>query len=246
MDFKLRLVDVQERIALAAARSGRLVDEITLVAVTKTWPGELILAAQQYSLHNIGENRIEELAQKRENIKQHADADKIIWHQIGSLQSRKTNLAADNADVFHALDRIKVANRLSKRLVENKRATVKPLPVFLEVNISGESSKAGISCSNWQTDGYERDELLNLAIEIVKLPGLTPMGLMTMAPWQVAEPRIRQVFQQTRLISEWLQNQMPDANWSNLSMGMTDDFEMAIEEGSTHIRVGRAIFGERN
>jgi hypothetical protein len=214
--------------------------------VTKTWPSTVIEAAYNAGIRNLGENRIEELAEKKEQVSEKLMYSDIVWHQIGALQSRKTNLAADHADVFHALDRLKIANRLSRRLVENGRAETKPLPVFLEINVSGESSKAGIDSSNWQSDHDQRDMILNTASEIAQLPGLIPQGLMTMAPWNVNESVIRKVFEQTRLLSEWLQKQLPGSNWSMLSMGMTDDFEIAIKEGATHVRIGRAIFGERN
>lgn len=246
MNIEAGLAEVQERIAAAAARAGRSEDEITLVVVTKTWPSSVIEAAYNAGIRNLGENRIEELAEKKEQVSEKLMNSDIVWHQIGALQSRKTNLAADHADVFHALDRLKIANRLSRRLVENGQADTKPLPVFLEINVSGESSKAGIDCSNWQSDQGQKDMILNSASEIAQLPGLLPQGLMTMAPWQVPELVLHKVFQQTRLISEWIQKQLPGSNWSMLSMGMTDDFEIAIKEGATHVRIGRAILGERN
>ena len=122
---------------------------------------------------------------------------------------------------------------------------LKPLPVFLEVNISGESSKSGINCHNWEKDESQKKSLLTIASSVADLPGLQPQGLMTMAPWQVDERIIRQVFRRTRLLSEWLQATLPQSKWSELSMGMTDDYERAIEEGATHVRIGRAIFGSR-
>jgi hypothetical protein len=152
---------------------------------------------------------------------------------------------ADYADVFHALDRLKVANRLSRRLVEANLEQTKSLPVFLEVNVSGEASKAGIDCRNWEEDGSQRETLEQIAMAVAELPGLAPLGLMTMAPWQVSDDVIRKVFQRTRNLGEWLQETLPQAKWSNLSMGMTDDFEIAVEEGATHVRVGRALFGSR-
>jgi pyridoxal phosphate enzyme (YggS family) len=165
----------------------------------------------------------------------------IIWHLIGALQSRKTALAADNADVFHALDRLKVANRLSSRLEE----VSKELPVFLEVNISGEISKAGFSCWQWEDDEEQRVNAKNAAESVLRLSGLRPLGLMTMAPWLAKEDKLREIFRRTRHLSEFLQETLPAGDWSALSMGMTDDFELAIEEGATHVRIGRAILGPR-
>jgi PLP dependent protein len=246
MSIENRLDEIRARIALAAGKSGRKPEEITLVAVTKTLPVEVVLSGYQAGIHHFGENRAEELAQKTAEVAELLRVNSIIWHQIGSLQSRKSNLVADHADVFHALDRSKIARRLSNRLIENGRAKNRPLPVFLEVKVSGEESKAGFDCTNWQNDSSKREQLLTLAQEIEGLSGLAPQGLMTMAPWKVDEKIIRDVFQQTRRLSEWLQSATAQSEWSKLSMGMTDDFEIAIEEGATHVRIGRAIFGERS
>ena len=237
---------VAERVALAARRVGRNPEEITIVSVTKTWPVEVLLAAYEAGIRDFGENRAEELADKKAEIETRLGQDSgITWHQIGDLQSRKTALTADFADVFHALDRLKIANRLSNRLVENGRTETNPLPIFLEVNVSGEGSKAGFDCSTWEDDVDQRERLKNAAVAVTGLAGLKPIGLMTMAPWSAPEDVIRQVFRRTRKLAEWLETAVPQANWTALSMGMTDDFEIAIEEGATHVRVGRAIFGAR-
>ena len=238
---------VSERVAQAARRAGREPDDITLVAVTKTWPIEVLMSAYEIGIRDFGENRAEELANKVVEMEQRLGPRAgISWHQIGNLQSRKTNLVADHADLFHALDRLKIANRLSNRLVENGRVPDRPLPVFLEVNVSGEVSKAGFDCREWEDNVNQRENLRKAAVAITGLPGLQPVGLMTMAPWGIAPDLIRQVFRRTKKLSEWLQTAVPQANWHSLSMGMTDDFEIAIEEGATHVRVGRAIFGSRS
>ena len=246
MNIEASYAGVQDRIAAAARRSGRRPDEITLVAVTKTWPAEVVVAAYKAGLRNFGENRPEELAQKLPDIVDKLGTESgIIWHAIGSLQSRKSNLVADQADLFHALDRLKIAQRLSRRLQENGRAEINPLRVFLEVNVSGESVKAGIDCSHWETDSGQREALCNIAEAVMELPGILPLGLMTMAPWQVDPRVIRDVFRRTCLLSKWLTEEASVGDWRALSMGMTDDYELAIEEGATHVRVGRAIFGSR-
>ena len=238
---------VQERIVSAAQGAGRRPEEVTLVAVTKTWPAEVVVTAYRAGMRHIGENRAEELAGKKIEVESVLGPESgIVWHAIGALQSRKTNMVADYADIFHALDRLKIANRLSRQLVENGRDEDNPLPVFLEINISGESSKAGINCSRWEDDASQREALQSITSAVANLPGLKPVGLMTMAPWKVEEHVIRDVFQRTRCLNEWLQNRIPQANLTKLSMGMTDDFEIAIAEGATHVRVGRAIFGARN
>ncbi|MGD8584894.1 MAG: YggS family pyridoxal phosphate-dependent enzyme [Chloroflexota bacterium] len=247
MDIEERYQVVLDRVATAADRACRPATDITLVAVTKTWPAETVVAAHRAGMRHFGENRAAELTEKRPAVEAVLGPDSgIAWHAIGALQSRKTNMIADAADVFHALDRAKIANRLSRRLVENGRAESDPLPVFIEVNLSGEASKSGLECSEWESAVGQRQSLRQLAALVQELPGLVPQGLMTMAPWQVEDEVIRRVFRGTRQLAQWLQDAEPDGRWLGLSMGMTDDFEIAIEEGATHIRVGRAIFGPRN
>ena len=234
---------VLDNIAQTAKGAGRQPDEVTLVAVTKTWPVAVLLAAYEAGMRHFGENRPEELAEKRPLLESELGIDSgIIWHFIGTLQSRKTNLIADNADLFHALDRVKIANRLSKQLEENGRS----LPVLLEVNVSGEGSKAGFSAGAWETDATQQAELRTAVQTINNLAGLQLGGLMTMAPWDAPEDEIRQVFRRTRELASWLETAVPDTNLAQLSMGMTDDYQIAIEEGATHVRVGRALFGSRH
>jgi pyridoxal phosphate enzyme (YggS family) len=237
-----RYVAVQERIAQAAQRAGREADNITLVAVTKTWPAEVVVAAYEAGMRHLGENRAEELAAKRPLVTAalHSPGD-LSWHLIGTLQSRKTQLAAGHADLFHALDRLKVARRLSHHCQEIGRT----LPVFLEVNLSGEESKSGYACFNWEEDATQRENMRTNLLEMLRLPALDLVGVMTMAPWDATPEFIRSVFRRTRQLAEWLRVAVPECNLPYLSMGMTDDFEIAIEEGATHVRVGRALFGER-
>ncbi len=246
MNISARYESLSQRLKDAAQRSGRRPEDITLVAVTKTWPAEVVVAGYQAGLRHFGENRVEELAEKRLEVEALLGGDVgIVWHAIGALQSRKTTVAADSADVFHALDRLKIARRLSNRLVEVGRADTHPLPFFLEVNVSGEESKAGLLTDNWEVNTQQRDRLLELAIAAAGLPGLKAQGVMTMAPFDADEKTLRRVFSRTRELANWLQAQHPGETWTELSMGMTDDFEIAIEEGATYVRVGRALFGQR-
>lgn len=245
-DLKQRYTAVQTRINHAAEKAGRDPAAITLVAVTKTWPAATVLAAYEAGMRHFGENRAEELAQKRTAVTEQLGPDSgIIWHLIGTLQSRKTALAAAHADTFLALDRLKIANRLSNQL-GTLPAPSTPLPVFLEVNVSGEGSKSGWQMSGWEQDATQRGVLRNAAQAVTGLPHLRLAGLMTMAPWDAADEEIRTVFQRTRLLAEWLAGDLAWERPLALSMGMTDDFELAIAEGATHIRVGRAIFGSRH
>ena len=234
---------VQTRIAAAAARAGRVADEVTLVAVTKTWPAQLVIEAYDAGLSHFGENRPEELAAKRPLVED-ALGPHVgnTWHLIGTLQSRKTDLAAAHADVFHALDRAKIARRLAADLA----AVGRTLPTFVEVNLSGEASKSGLLLTNWEEDATQRAALRTMVSGLLAAPQLPPLGLMTMAPWDAPAEEIRAVFRRCRLLAEWLAAELPELPPLALSMGMTDDFEIAIEEGATHVRVGRALFGERD
>lgn len=237
-----RCENVRERLARAAEGAGRDPQEITLVAVTKSWPADVVVAAYEAGLRHFGENRAGELEEKRPLVEERLGADSgITWHLIGPLQSRKTTMAADNADFFHALDRIKIARRLSTRLQETGRT----LPVLLEVNVSGEESKHGFQATRWEDDEEQQRALRETAQNVAGRPGLTVRGLMTMAPWEAEAQVVRRVFGRTQALAAWLQDAVPQADWSVLSMGMTDDFEIAIEQGATHVRIGRAIFGPR-
>ncbi len=235
---------VLERMTLAAHRAGRSVEDVTLIAVTKTWPVDVIVEAYEVGMRHFGENRAEELAEKRPYFTQQLGADNgITWHFIGTLQSRKTRLIAEHADTFHALDRLKIANRLSQQCGELNRV----LPFFLEVNLSGEMSKSGLDASDWENSATQQAKLRSIVQQVSNLPNISLVGLMTMAPWNVETAVIRSVFRRTKALSEWMQNEIPEIKQPlQLSMGMTDDFEIAIEEGATHIRVGRALFGERH
>ena len=239
-EIKDRHAEVLARIAAAAGRAGRDPAEITLVAVTKTWPAELVITAHAAGMRQFGENRPEELAEKRPAVEAALGPEAgITWHLIGTLQSRKSRLAADHADVFHALEREKVARRLATDLGENGRV----LPAFVEVNLSGEATKSGLNVSRWEEDATQRTAVRNMIADASPL--LPVIGLMTMAPWDAEPEVIQAVFRRCRQLAEWLSVEMPGAPRLALSMGMTDDFEIAIEEGATHIRVGRALFGER-
>ena len=240
-----RVADVQARIAAAAERAARDPGAVTLVAVTKSFPAEAVLAAYDAGLRHFGENRVGELAEKRAEVEAALGMESgIVWHLIGPLQSRKTTPAADHADYFHALDRRKIARRLGSRLEENERR----LPTLLEVNVSGEESKHGFDATRWETDAQQQQALEEVARYCATLPGLDVRGLMTMAPWGAPEEEVRRVFARTRDLAAWLAEAtagVPGLSWHALSMGMTDDFELAVEAGATHVRVGRALFGER-
>lgn len=241
--YSSRYQAVQDRIHAAAAAANRSPDDITLVAVTKTWPVSVLLAAYEAGMRHFGENRAEELAEKRPLVEAELGPNSgIVWHFIGTLQSRKTKLIAEYADVFHALDRLKIANRLQTQVAENGRT----LPVFVEVNVSGEASKSGIDCTAWETNATQRAALRKVIDAVVQAKPLHWQGLMTMAPWDAPPAEITQVFTRTRRLADWLVDEMAWERPLQLSMGMTDDYELAIAAGATHVRIGRALFGERH
>ena len=216
-ELKDRLEAVEQRITRAVSQSGRKREEITLVAVTKVFPATVILEAYELGLRDFGENYVQEFQGKFETVKALAEAR---FHLIGHLQSNKAKLACDMFHVVETVDTSKLARRLD--------ATGKHLEVFLEVKLSEEQSKEGAS-------PHELPELIDA---VKQCPNLTLSGLMTMPPWSDDPEPSRPYFH--RLYELANQNGL-----AKLSMGMSHDFEAAIQEGATHIRVGTALFGKR-
>ena len=243
IDLQSNLNTVLERMAAAAGRSGRDVNQVTLVAVTKTRSAETVLQALQAGVQHLGENRIEELEPKRRSVSEQLPpgAPSPTWHMVGHVQGRKAGRAVAAADLIHSLDSLRLARRLERCAAEAGRT----VPVLLEVNISSEGSKYGWPADRWQTDAEQWGALIELVAATVALPHLRLQGLMTMAPWVSDADLIRSVFRSARRLTERLAAEFPSVGWQHLSMGMTDDFEIAIEEGATLVRVGRAIFGPR-
>jgi len=226
------------RIEQAAQRSGRTGDEIRLIAVSKQKPLADIINAYEAGVRHFGENRSEELEKKAQALSHLSD---LKWHFIGHLQSRQSKTVAQYAHYFHALDRLKIAQSLSAKLVEQQRT----LPVFIQVNVSGEESKSGFACQNWQQDTSQLEALIEVIKAVHQLPQLDLLGLMTMAPFDANEQSLRSIFKKIAALSRCLHDRLPEINASQLSMGMSGDFEIAIEEGATHVRIGSAIFGAR-
>ncbi len=227
-DAKLRenLPRVLERIAAAQERSGHT-RPVTLVAVTKTHPAEAVRAALAAGLRAIGENRVQELAQKVEEVGRSA----AEWHLIGHLQRNKVKKALPLFDLIESVDSWRLAQELS---AEAERAQ-REVECLVEVNISGEESKSGFS----------PDELLDGAAAVAQLPRLHVRGLMTIGPLTDDRAAIRAAFARMRGLFEACARDVPgfDARW--LSMGMSGDFEVAVEEGSNLVRLGTVLFGER-
>jgi len=217
---------VREAVGRAADRAGRNPDEVTIVAVTKAHPPEAIRAALALGHRDLGENRVEELQTKVALL----GRDVANWHMIGHVQSRKAKQVVDSADILHSLDTLKLARRLSGFATE--RGT--RLPVLVQINMSAEEAKSG----------FDPEEAVESIHELLDLPGIELRGLMTMAPFVAEEHRLRSVFQGLRRIQEEA-SRLSGFEGRELSMGMTNDFELAVEEGSTMVRIGTALFGER-
>jgi pyridoxal phosphate enzyme (YggS family) len=241
MAIGANLARVQERIAAAARRAGRRPEEVTLVAVTKTHPAHVVTAAYQAGLRDLGENRVEEASGKIPRVREQvAASDRIRWHMIGHLQRRKARLAVALFDLIHSVDSLRLAQRIDRMAAESDKV----MPVLLEVNVSGEASKYGFEQSP-AAGPEERAAFLADVAQILALPHLRLCGLMTMAPIVADPEEARPVFVALRRLRDDLRQRFPEADWRELSMGMTDDFEVAVEEGATLVRIGRAIFGER-
>jgi len=226
-----RVASVRGRIAAAAARAGRDPASVTLVAVTKTVPAETVAAAYRLGLRVFGENRVQEAQAKRAIL----DLPGARWELIGHLQTNKVAAALTLFERIQSVDSLRLAHALDARAAAAGRAAV---PVLLEVNVAGEATKGG----------FAPDELAAAGREVAALPHLRPEGLMTVAPIATDPEEVRPVFSRLRALRDWLRDEVPlgsDGGWRELSMGMTDDFEVAIEEGATLVRVGRALFGER-
>ncbi|MGQ9548215.1 MAG: YggS family pyridoxal phosphate-dependent enzyme [Roseiflexus sp.] len=238
-----RLTVVRQRIAIAARRVGRDPETVRLVGVTKNQPIEVIRAALDAGLNEIGENRVQEAEAKIAALT--ADRQRPIWHLIGHVQTNKARKAALLFDMIHSVDSLRLAQQLERSVAGLRQDAEWRLPVLLQVNVSGEATKFGFDLYGWeeQCDAYER--FCADVAQILALPHLDVRGLMTIAPWGSDPEAARPVFRSTRRLRDALAQRFPGATWSELSMGMTDDFEVAIEEGATIIRVGRAIFGER-
>jgi PLP dependent protein len=233
------LARVRETVAAACARAGRGTEAVTLVAVSKTHPPEMVLAAMAAGQRHFGENRVEEADTKIPAVNAQADSPPV-WHIIGHIQSRKAKLIPPLFQVAHSVDSVKLAQRLSTFSVEQGIV----LDVLLEMNVSGEEAKEGFPAVNWHRDSQVKDTLWQETAQIVALPGLNVRGLMTMAPFYDNPEQTRPIFaalaQLRQALSADLKTPLPE-----LSMGMTNDYPVAIEEGATLVRIGRAIFGER-
>ncbi|MFD2682907.1 YggS family pyridoxal phosphate-dependent enzyme [Bacillus seohaeanensis] len=218
-----KLKSVKENVRIACERSGRNVDEVNIVAVTKYVSNERAQEALEAGLVHLGENRDVGLLEKRDNISQEA-----VWHFIGTLQSRKVKNIIHKVSYIHSLDRLSVASEI------NKRAD-KPVSCFVQVNVSGEESKHGLT----------PQEVKAFLEDLTKFEKVKVVGLMTMAPHSDDEEMLRSCFRKLKTLQQEIQEMaLHNAPCTELSMGMSNDYMIAIEEGSTFIRIGTALVGE--
>lgn len=217
---------VKDAMACAAERVGRRGDEVVIVAVTKAHPLEAVEAALAAGLRELGENRVKELEARVAALGRGA----ATWHMIGHLQRNKVARAVELFDLLHSLDSLRLAERLSRE------ATARGLrvPVLVQVNTSGEETKGGFPAA----------EALDAIGRMAELPGIAMRGVMTMAPLTEDERVLRATFRRAREIFE-AASRVPGFEARHLSMGMTNDYVIAVEEGSTMVRLGTALFGER-
>lgn len=236
MTIKQNLEIVQNKIRMAAIRSGRREDEIKLVVVTKAQPANRINEAIEAGISIFGENYPEE------SLKKFPDIDflgkNIEWHMIGHLQSRKIPIICEYFHYMHSIDSLKIAKKLNDALGQ----TGKTLNCLLEVNISGETSKFGFPAWNEAMI----DNLVNDINELCQMNNLRIQGLMTLPPFSNKAENSRMYFRRLSQLNKYLQKTHSQVVWSELSMGTSMDYEIAIEEGATFLRIGQAIFGPRD
>ncbi|HZT71860.1 MAG TPA: YggS family pyridoxal phosphate-dependent enzyme [Terriglobia bacterium] len=228
MSIAENIARVRERVHRACERAGRPPESVRLVAVTKTVPPEAIRLAYAAGVRDFGENRVQEAAAKRPQLH---DLD-AVWHLIGHLQSNKAKHACQLFSWVHSVDSVHIAQRMDHFAA----ALGKKMPVLIEVHLGGEASKFGV----------EEAGLMALAEQVGAMPSLELRGLMTVPPFFENAEDVRPFFRRLRELASRLESlKLPGVSMRELSMGMSHDFEIAIEEGATMVRIGTAIFGER-
>ena len=219
---------IEEKVEKACLRAGRKREDVTLIAVSKTKPVSMIHELLPLGVRDFGENKVQELTEKEEMLPKD-----IRWHMIGHLQRNKVKYVVGKACMIHSVDSLRLAEEISKEALKKQIS----VPILVEVNVAGEESKFGVSVQ----------EAPFLVEQICRLPGIEVKGLMTIAPYVEDPEENRIVFRNLRKLSVDIGGKNFDnVTMDILSMGMTGDYEVAIEEGATHVRVGTGIFGERN
>lgn len=219
--------EINAKIAKAAERSGRKKEDILLLAVTKTIDIPRIKQAVDYGLTQLGENKVQEIMDKYDTL-----GPDVKWHLIGHLQTNKVKYIIDKVDLIHSVDSIKLAQEINKRAEQKNKV----MNILIEVNIAEEESKFGV----------KPEEIENLIAEISQMKNICVKGLMTVAPFVENSEENRNYFSQMKqLLVDINAKNMNNVNMDVLSMGMTNDYEVAIEEGATIVRIGTGIFGKR-
>ena len=222
------LKHVHERIALACQRSGRELASVQLIDVSKTKPVEMLQEAYDNGERHFGENKVQELVAKYEQLPKD-----IKWHMIGHLQRNKVKYIVDKVALIHSVDSVRLAEEIHKEAMKINRR----VPILIEVNVAGEESKFGVA----------PEEAEGLLREIAPFEGIEVQGLMTIAPYVTDPEENRQYFNRLKQLSVDIScKNIDNINMNVLSMGMTGDYEVAVEEGASFVRVGTGIFGERN
>ena len=222
------------RMARAAQRVGRRPKEVRLVVVVKGQPLPRIQAVVEAGARDLGENYPEQALPKMQALAQVPD---LRWHMIGHLQRRKAKIVAQYFYMMHSVDGLRAAQALEKRLAQQDRT----LPVLLEFNVGGEAQKHG-----WPAhDEAAWPALADAIAPVLEFPHLQVQGLMTVPPWRDDPEAVRPFFRRLRRLRDFLARRFPRHTWEHLSMGMSHDFEVAIEEGATFVRIGSAILGPR-
>ncbi len=226
--LKDRLEEVEERIQEACRRAGRDRSEVTLIAVSKTKPAEVLKEAYDLGIRVFGENKVQELTEKYEVLPKD-----IRWHMIGHLQTNKVKYIADKVELIHSVDSLKLAETIEKEAAKRNRT----IDILVEVNVAEEES----------TFGLKVEEVIPFIEKVAGFSHINVRGLMTIAPFVENPEKNRSVFADLRKLSvDITEKNIDNVNVSILSMGMTNDYEVAIEEGATMVRVGTGIFGARN
>ncbi len=232
--IRSRYLETLEKIAVAARSVGRDPESVRLVVVTKAQPVEVVRAVIEAGAPILGENYPEESVKKIQYLGQFSAVE---WHMIGHVQSRKAQLVAVNFNFLHSLDGLKLAGRLDRFCAEARHV----LPTLLEFNVGGEDSKSGWSA--W--DEAQWPALLEEIAAVIAFPNLQIRGLMTMPPLGQTAEFSRPFFQKLKRLQAYLSSQFPNTDFSELSMGTSSDYEVAVQEGATLVRVGTAIVGPR-
>jgi pyridoxal phosphate enzyme (YggS family) len=228
IDISKNLSILRERVASAAQKAGRNPDEILLLAISKTMPAECVEEAALAGQIHFGENRVQEARDKIPQL-----PTNLVWHLVGHLQSNKAKYCPDLFEWVHSIDSVPLAREVSRRYMDKGKVC----KALIQVSVSGEEVKFGC-------DPVDTAEILNTLIEE---DGTEPLGLMTMPPWDPDPEVSRPWFRALRFLRDDLLSMgFPEGTLQELSMGMTGDFEVAVEEGATIVRIGTAIFGERN